>query len=220
MVNFAHDFSCRQPQELYEITSLIAELMPKLPADGIFAVDALLERPASQTKDQPTWQWRDDRGVWHPYGAVDSRMIEAAHMNGDDEVSLNTLGRTYTIDFPSMQQINEDSGTTRPVQRRFTPSQSGATEPIQVTGRATSANRDARVACLKEERGLAASFIRSLFSVLYEVSEYMRSSKGRRVRSKHPGEISPSGAGRILFRNFFFINISDVENHSVISLAH
>lgn len=28
------------------------------------------------------------------------------------------MGKTYTIDFNSMQQINEDSGTTRPVQRR------------------------------------------------------------------------------------------------------
>lgn len=173
----------RQPQELYEITALIAELMPKLPTDGIFAVDALLERPSSQSKDHPTWQWRDDRGLWHPYGAVDSRMIEAAHMNGDDEVSLNTLGRTYTIDFHSMQQINEDSGTTRPVQRRFTPTsaQSGPLEPIQPGSRPNSANRDARVACLREERGLAASFIRSLFSVLYEVYS---SSAGPTVRCK------------------------------------
>lgn len=173
----------RQPQELYEITSLIAELMPKLPTDGIFAVDALLERPLNQSKDQPTWQWRDDRGIWHPYGTVDSRMIEAAHMNGDDEVSLNTLGRTYTIDFTSMQQINEDSGTMRPVQRRFTPTsaQTGSTEPAQPVSRSTSASRDARVACLREERGLAASFIRSLFSVLYEVYS---SSAGPTVRCK------------------------------------
>ena len=35
----------RNPQELYEITSLIAEMMPPLPADGIFAVDALLVKP-------------------------------------------------------------------------------------------------------------------------------------------------------------------------------
>jgi len=40
---------------------------------------------------------------------------------------------------------------------------------------------DARVACMKEERGLAASFIRSLFSVLYEVYS---SSAGPSVRVK------------------------------------
>jgi E3 ubiquitin-protein ligase TRIP12 len=41
--------------------------------------------------------------------------------------------------------------------------------------------RDARVTCLREERGLAASFIRSLFSVLYEVYS---SSAGPAVRCK------------------------------------
>lgn len=87
----------RQPQELFEITCLIGELMPKLPSDGIFAVDTLLERPAGLAKDQPVWQWRDDRGWWHPYGAVDSRIIESAHQNGDVEVSLNTLGKLNNI---------------------------------------------------------------------------------------------------------------------------
>nr|CAH7756174.1 unnamed protein product [Callosobruchus chinensis] len=175
----------RQPQEQFEITSLIGELMPKLPTDGIFIVDSLLERPSSVAKDQPVWQWRDDRGLWHPYGAVDSRIIEAAHLNGDDEVSLNTLGRIYTIDFHSMQQINEDTGTSRPVQRRFTPTsvQSSPAEQSSQTGsgRPLSASRDARVACLREERGLAAAFIRSLFSVLYEVYS---SSAGPAVRWK------------------------------------
>lgn len=53
----------RLPQELYEITCLIGELMPRLPTDGIFAVDAHLDRPWSAASDRtPHWQWRDDRG--------------------------------------------------------------------------------------------------------------------------------------------------------------
>ncbi|XP_049822761.1 E3 ubiquitin-protein ligase TRIP12 isoform X2 [Aethina tumida] len=182
----------RQPQEQFEITALIGELMPKLPTDGIFAVDQLLERPTTVAKDQPVWQWRDDRGMWHAYGAVDSRIIEAAHMVGDDDVSLNTLGRIYTIDLHTMQQLNEDTGTTRPVQRRCSPSsgsaaQTNPSEPAQSSssaansGRPSSSGRDARVACLREERGLAATFIRSLFSVLYEVYS---SSAGPAVRFK------------------------------------
>ncbi|XP_030755174.1 E3 ubiquitin-protein ligase TRIP12 isoform X2 [Sitophilus oryzae] len=173
----------RQPQELFEITCLIGELMPKLPTDGIFSVDTLLERPISMAKDQPIWQWRDDRGWWHPYGPVDGRIIESAHQNGEDEVSLNTLGRIYTIDFHSMQQINEDTGTSRPVQRLCTPTsnRSSSSEPAQSSSRPSSASRDARVACLREERGLAAAFIRSLFSVLYEVYS---SSAGPAVRCK------------------------------------
>lgn len=65
---------------------------------------------------QVQWQWRDDRGVWHAYSSIDSRIVEAAHQSGEDEISLSTLGRTYTIDFHSLQQINEETGTTRPVQ--------------------------------------------------------------------------------------------------------
>lgn len=82
-----------------------------------------------------------------------------------------------------MQQINEDTGTSRPVQRRYTPSsvQSSPVEPPQPASRPLSASRDARVACLREERGLAEAFIRSLFSVLYEVYS---SSAGPAVKFK------------------------------------
>lgn len=57
------------------------------------------------------------------------------------------------------------------LQRRFTPTsvQASPVEPTQAPTRPLSASRDARVACLREERGLAAAFIRSLFTVLYEV---------------------------------------------------
>lgn len=78
-------------------------------------------------------------GVWRSYAAVDSRVIEAAHQNSEDEVSLNALGRTYVVDFLSMKQINEDTGTTRPVQRRLGPSPapspaSPQTNPIENPG--------------------------------------------------------------------------------------
>lgn len=96
--------------------------MPRLPQDGIFAVDGLLERTCpGSVPDTVCWQWRDDRGLWHSYNPIDSRIIEAAHLSGEDEMSLSTLNRTYTVDFHSMQQINEDTGTSRPVQRRVSP---------------------------------------------------------------------------------------------------
>lgn len=54
----------RLPQELCEITCLIGELMPRLPTDGIFAVDAHLDRPWSAAAERAAhWQWRDDRGT-------------------------------------------------------------------------------------------------------------------------------------------------------------
>ncbi|KAG2462275.1 TRIPC ligase, partial [Polypterus senegalus] len=115
------DLVPRSPQELYELTSLICELMPCLPKEGIFAVDTMLKKGNAQNTDGAIWQWRDDRGLWHPYNRIDSRIIETAHQNGEDEISLSTLGRVYTIDFNSMQQINEDTGTARAIQRKPNP---------------------------------------------------------------------------------------------------
>uniref|UniRef100_A0A182UFT1 E3 ubiquitin-protein ligase n=1 Tax=Anopheles melas TaxID=34690 RepID=A0A182UFT1_9DIPT len=239
----------RSPSELYEITCLIGELMPRLPTDGIFAVDALLERPQPTVQDAVQWQWRDDRGVWRPYSSIDSRMIEAAHLNSDDEISLSTLGRTYTIDFHSMQQINEDTGTTRSVQRKINhqllaqqgaaaaaaaeaavivsppaggnadspaaggssaeaPTSTVGTGSLNLATRPPNAQRDARIACLKEERGLAAQFIRNLFSVLYEVYS---SSAGPSVRYK---------CLRALLRMVYFANgdlLRDVLKNQLVS---
>ncbi|XP_068440534.1 E3 ubiquitin-protein ligase TRIP12 isoform X3 [Clinocottus analis] len=83
----------RSPQELYELTSLICELMPCLPREGIFAVDLMLKKGSAQTTEGAIWQWRDDRGLWHPYNRIDSRIIE----------------------------INEDTGTARGIQRKPNP---------------------------------------------------------------------------------------------------
>ena len=47
--------------------------------------------------------------------------FQTAYQSGEDEVGLTTMGRTYTIDFNTMQQINEDSGTARAVQRKANP---------------------------------------------------------------------------------------------------
>lgn len=196
----------RNPQELYEITCLIGELMPKLPTDGIFAVDTLFEKPAHQQQEQVQWQWRGDRGIWHSYSVVDSRVIEAAHQNSDDEISLISMGRTYTIDFNAMQQISEDedSGTARSVQRKVNPpvqqqhqstsasveatpmdssdqSTSSGTTTVNLALRAPNPYRDARLACLREERGLAAKCVKHLFPILYAVYS---SSAGPSVRFK------------------------------------
>ncbi|CAH1781422.1 unnamed protein product [Owenia fusiformis] len=165
----------RTPQELYELVCLIGELMPKLPTDGIFAVDSMLRRHPTVNTDAVIWQWRDDRGLWHPYTTIDSRIIEAAHQGGEDEACLSTMGRTYTIDFHSMQQINEDSGTARPVQRKPNPLAAKSDSTASVT------RSDSRAEVLAEKTELASSFIQSLFGVLYEVYS---SSAGPSVRHK------------------------------------
>lgn len=218
------DLVQRSPSELYEITCLIGELMPRLPTDGIFGVDALLERSVNATQDAIQWQWRDEKGLWRPYSSIDSRIIEAAHQNSEEEISLSTTGRTYTIDFHAMQQINEDSGTTRAVQRKLNTQIEQQHQQAQLlaiggmdnegfsglvsASRPPSASRDARIACLKEERGLAAEFIKNLFSVLYEVYS---SSAGPSVRYK---------CLRALLRMVYFANadlLRDVLKNQLVS---
>ncbi|XP_052438530.1 E3 ubiquitin-protein ligase TRIP12 isoform X5 [Carassius gibelio] len=198
------DLVPRSPQELYELTSLICELMPCLPREGIFAVDAMLKKGSAQTTEGAIWQWRDDRGLWHPYNRIDSRIIETAHQNGEDEISLSTLGRVYTIDFNSMQQINEDTGTARAIQRKPNPLANPGTG-----GHLEVRREDARAQLMKEDPELAKCFIKTLFGVLYEVYS---SSAGPAVRHK---------CLRAILRIIFFADaelLKDVlRNHAVSS---
>ncbi|XP_066540723.1 E3 ubiquitin-protein ligase TRIP12 isoform X4 [Hoplias malabaricus] len=143
------DLVPRSPQELYELTSLICELMPCLPREGIFAVDAMLKKGSAHTTEGAVWQWRDDRGLWHPYNRIDSRIIE---------------------------QINEDTGTARGIQRKPNPLANPNTGGhLEVRG------EDARAQLMKEDPELAKCFIKTLFGVLYEVYS---SSAGPAVRHK------------------------------------
>ncbi|KFV19247.1 E3 ubiquitin-protein ligase TRIP12 [Tauraco erythrolophus] len=143
------DLVPRSPQELYELTSLICELMPCLPKEGIFAVDTMLKKGNAQNTDGAIWQWRDDRGLWHPYNRIDSRIIE---------------------------QINEDTGTARAIQRKPNPLAN-----TNSSGHSELKKDDARAQLMKEDPELAKSFIKTLFGVLYEVYS---SSAGPAVRHK------------------------------------
>jgi len=54
--------------------------MPKLPTDGLFAIDSMLRKSSSQPTDGVIWQWLDDHGMWHPYSVIDSRIVEVPLM--------------------------------------------------------------------------------------------------------------------------------------------
>lgn len=140
-------------------------------------------------------------------GCIDNDLIlQTAHQNGEDEISLSTLGRVYTIDFNSMQQINEDTGTARGIQRKPNPlvSPNSGSKILKYTklfffffkdiylqllkifsiaiGSHQEIRReDARANLMKEDPELAKCFIKTLFGVLYEVYS---SSAGPAVRHK------------------------------------
>lgn len=110
----------RSPQELYEIVSIIGEILPRLPHTGIFSIDEVLKKSSlAHQNEHIVWQWKDEHDVWRPYTPIDSRIIEAAFIQEEDECVLNTMGRTYVIDFNAMLQINEETGTARPVNRKI-----------------------------------------------------------------------------------------------------
>lgn len=132
-------------------------------------------------------------------------------------MSLTTQGRTYTIDFHLMQQINDDTGTTRPVKRMvntvLVSSNSSSSASPDAAGDISGAaavivgnqyetdlkfvyvypkvgldfvisyifSTGSLCVTLYRESGLASPFIRSLFSILYEVYS---SSAGPSVRYK------------------------------------
>ena len=52
------DLIPRSPQEMYEITCLVSELLPTLPGDGVFAVDALLCSPGTIVKVSLIDNWQ------------------------------------------------------------------------------------------------------------------------------------------------------------------
>ncbi|KZC11246.1 putative E3 ubiquitin-protein ligase TRIP12 [Dufourea novaeangliae] len=163
----------RSPQEWFEITCLIEELMPPLPTDGIFSVNSLLERTSNQ-QENVHWEWRDERHCYHPFSTIDSRIIEMAFQNGEDEICLSSLGRTYTIDLTVMKQINEDIGVARSIFRRVN------AHPTEGKSPTCLSSMDVVPPVIETNEWLV-SFIRTLFSVLYEVYS---SSAGPAVKCK------------------------------------
>lgn len=160
--------STRSPQELYEIVSIIGEILPRLPNDGIFAIDDTLRKASiSHQNEHVVWQWKDENEVLRPYTPIDSKIIEAAFIQEEDECILNTMSRTYVIDFNSMLQINEETGTARPVTRKVLSSNNPNNTETQVLENENP--KDFRLEYLNKKADAYSLFINSLFSIVYEV---------------------------------------------------
>ncbi len=75
------------------------------------------------------------------------------------------MGSTYIIDLSGMQQINEDTGTTRAVRRT-------TIEPPKIVNKGEE-HEDERGVALREDPSLGGTFVQALFGVLYEVFNSM-----------------------------------------------
>lgn len=83
----------------------------------------------------------------------------------------------YDIFFFIIYQINEDTGTTRPVQRCNGSGESSSTS----SSKAESAKTDSRIAILQEEVDLDSSYTHKLFACLYSI---LNSSVGIAIRNR------------------------------------
>ncbi|XP_031573679.1 E3 ubiquitin-protein ligase HUWE1-like isoform X3 [Actinia tenebrosa] len=63
-----------------------------------------------------TWRWFDDRsGRWYAYSATNNEAIDAAYRNGETRIRFMAGRRPYNVNFSTMLQINEDTGSRRPI---------------------------------------------------------------------------------------------------------
>ena len=63
------------------------------------------------------WEWEDEHKDWHGYGTSSCRLLEASHLCGVNNVSITSLGRTYTIDLKRMVQTNDETKMERNVRK-------------------------------------------------------------------------------------------------------
>ena len=143
-------------------------MLPSLPGDGVFAVDALLCSPGTIVKDPVVWQWQDDRGTWHTYGYNDCRLIEGAFLAGEGEISLTGAGnKQFTVNLTTRHEIREESGSARPVQRLLTSQlNTAAADHEEVDG---VEGVEAETEKAESRRQLSSELTRILFPVLLEI---------------------------------------------------
>lgn len=166
----------RSPQEIYELTSFISELMPNLPPDyKIFEVDQLFSKTNQSSSDSALWQYKDDRGLWLPFSFQENKAIEDAHHAERDEIEIESMDRVIIIDLNSMQKIYEDTGTTYAIQRKVNPHSNSE------FSRSNIQNVDPRSEFIFKEQELSSSFLKFIFTVLNEV---YNNSAGFSVRYK------------------------------------
>ena len=63
------------------------------------------------------WEWEDEHGRWNPYGIQTGVDLETAKGGSASSVSLESCGRSYTVDVAQMEQTNDVTSIKRNVRR-------------------------------------------------------------------------------------------------------
>lgn len=161
----------RSSQELYEIASLITQLLPRLPTDDpLFTVNILLSqsKAVNLSEELPmndvSWQWKDGNGQWQPYTRHAIRLLESAYAMGENEVNLNTLDSSVTVDFEIMHQI-DDTGTSCAIQRLPAKYVKNPLNSIA----ACANEHDMEWDIIEQDMSGFCQFVKTIFVIIYEV---------------------------------------------------
>ncbi|GFY77812.1 e3 ubiquitin-protein ligase TRIP12 [Trichonephila inaurata madagascariensis] len=158
----------RSPHEYLELSSLICEILPSIPPNDLFSVNALIV--AVKRKISPPnsvlWQWKDDTGYWHSHDKNDSKNIEEAFQRGNTRLIIADRV-TLSIDLQRMEQFDEGTSTSRQIRRHI------ITPEDQC--------KKTRTEIFEKHEDLVISSIKILFPVLFEI---YCSSAGTTVKHK------------------------------------
>lgn len=62
------------------------------------------------------WRWYDlATGKWSHYSANNNKLINDAYWNGEQSIRITCGRRRYTVTFSNMLQVNDESGSNRPI---------------------------------------------------------------------------------------------------------
>lgn len=158
----------RSPHEFLELSSLICEIMPCLPKDDLFSVNALMVEAKKKvsSSNSVVWQWKDDTGFWHSHEKNDSKNMEDAYQRGNVKLYISDRA-ALNVDLQTMEQFDEGTGSSRQLRRHIASSEDQL--------------RNTRGDFFKDNEALVITSIKLLFPVLYEI---YCSSAGSTVKHK------------------------------------
>lgn len=108
---------------LYDNATEIPEPEPKWLAPCLLLIDAY-SKVANRTdrkckmhiSTNRVWRWYDlVTGRWTHYSSANNRIINEAYWSGEQSVRVTCGRKRYTITFPNMLQMNDETGNNRPI---------------------------------------------------------------------------------------------------------
>ena len=107
---------------------------PVTPVPPPLAPKAIPKRPPPPIPPQATFQWQENDGTWKPYSDESVQALRQAYTNNPNgTVRISRSNFTYTVDFNSMIQSNDQTAVQRNVRVDNSSTQTGDQDPAPLT---------------------------------------------------------------------------------------